>query len=293
MASGMAFVLVKNIGSWKIQLFSIFTRDTILMIDQAEIGKRIAAMRKHKGYSQEKLAELLEMPRTSLAQIELGNRNITAGELIQLSTTLEFSLDRFLGPTFAATTNTRQSGSDAQPIRVAVPELQKKKFKDLLLYVLERCAGKPNVGETVLNKLIYFIEFNYYERYEEHLIGATFKKLPFGPVPVDMSYVMMEMEDEGLIQKFDTRYYNLPQKRFLPLEKPDLKIFNAAEIEIIDQVLGQFSDYSASGISDYSHKDMPWRATKDGEVIDYELAFYREPPFSARVYDNNEQENGL
>ena len=59
---------------------------------------------------------------------------------------------------------------------------------------------------------------------------------------------------------------------------------------MIDQVLNQFSDYSAKAISDYSHQDMPWKATNDGEIIDYELAFYREPPFSARVYDNNEPE---
>jgi hypothetical protein len=30
---------------------------------------------------------------------------------------------------------------------------------------------------------------------------------------------------------------------------------------------------------------MPWKATSDGEIIDYELAFYREPPFSVRNYE--------
>jgi hypothetical protein len=55
-------------------------------------------------------------------------------------------------------------------------------------------------------------------------------------------------------------------------------------------VLNQFIDFSARAISDYSHKDIPWKATNEGEVIDYELAFYREPPFSARVYENDELE---
>jgi hypothetical protein len=35
---------------------------------------------------------------------------------------------------------------------------------------------------------------------------------------------------------------------------------------------------------------MPWKATEEGDVIDYELAFYREPPYSARAYDYEEQE---
>ena len=64
-----------------------------------------------------------------------------------------------------------------------MPTLQVDKFKNVLLYILERCAGKPNVGETVLYKLLYFADFNYYELYEEHLTGAKYRKLPFGPVP--------------------------------------------------------------------------------------------------------------
>ena len=261
------------------------------MISQEEIGTRIAALRKYRGYSQEELAKMLKMPRPSLAQIEIGKRNITAGELLQLSQRLEISIDALLAKNFKITEgdlpNEKSKTIEKAQERVSVPTLQVDKFKQVLLYVLERCAGKPNVGETVLNKLLYFIEFNYYERYEEHLIGATFKKLQFGPVPVNMDRILNQMETDGQVQMFKADYYGLLQKRFFPLSKPDLKNLNAREIEVIDQVLNQFIDFSASAISDYSHKDMPWKATNEGEVIDYELAFYREPPFSARVYEND------
>ena len=49
------------------------------------------------------------------------------------------------------------------------------------------------------------------------------------------------------------------------------------------------SDWSASAISDYSHNDIPWKATEDGEIINYELAFYRELPYSVRVYDEDDK----
>ena len=58
----------------------------------------------------------------------------------------------------------------------------------------------------------------------------------------------------------------------------------ASEKEVIDRVIEQMSDWSAAAISNYSHKDMPWQATKEGEEINYELAFYREAPFSVRNY---------
>ena len=45
--------------------------------------------------------------------------------------------------------------------RVSIPHLKRKKFENVLLYILEKCAGKPNVGETVLYKLLYFSDFNY------------------------------------------------------------------------------------------------------------------------------------
>jgi uncharacterized phage-associated protein len=175
--------------------------------------------------------------------------------------------------------------------RVSVPKLNVEKFKQVLLYILEKCAGKPNVGETVLYKLLYFTEFNYYEVYEEHLIGATFRKLPYGPVPVKLDTVLNQMEEKGEIKMIKTQYYDLPQKRYIPLVKPDLTLLKASEKDIIDNVVNQLSDFSAKAISDYSHKDMPWKATKEGGVIDYELAFYRETPFSARVYDENNEKD--
>ena len=68
-----------------------------------------------------------------------------------------------------------------------------------------------------------------------------------------------------------------------------LPIFKAIEKDVIDRVIDQMGDWSATMISEYSHKDMPWLASKEGEEINYNLAFYRENPYSVRVY--NEEEN--
>jgi hypothetical protein len=50
------------------------------------------------------------------------------------------------------------------------------------------------------------------------------------------------------------------------------------------------SDWSALAISNFAHKDLPWLATKEGEEINYELAFYRETPFSVRNYTDEMEE---
>jgi uncharacterized phage-associated protein len=156
-----------------------------------------------------------------------------------------------------------------------------------LLYILEKCAGKPNVGETVLYKLLYFSDFNYYEIYEEHLSGATYRKLPYGPVPQKINTIIKQMIDEGSVQLVKTEFHGLQQTRYLPLKKADLTQLKASEKEVIDQVILQMGDWTDTKIRDYSHKDLPWEVTEGGKTINYDLVFYREIPYSVRVYDES------
>lgn len=245
-------------------------------------------LRKFKGLSQDDLAKRLNISRPSLTQAELGNRNIDILELQQMSLILEFSLVDIMSENFKSVKpmeNEIGVRSEKSADRISVPQLNVKKFKNILLYILECCAGKPNVGETVLYKLLYFADFNYYEVYEEHLTGAQYRKLPYGPVPQKMDIIINKMLADSEIQRVKTEYFGFPQIRYLPLIKSDLTQFKASEKEIIDRVIDQMSDWSASAISSYSHKDMPWMASKEGDEINYELVFYRDAPFSVRNYE--------
>lgn len=263
-------------------------------LSQKQIGQRITELRKMKGLSQEDLAKSVKISRPSLAQIELGNRTVDVLEFQRLSMVLGFSLDDFLSKDFSVNQDLEDKGetkSKKVDERISVPSLQVSKFKNVLLYILERCAGKPNVGETVLYKLLYFSDFNYYELYEEHLTGAKYRKLPYGPVPQKLDSIVLQMIDKGQLQRVKTEYHGYPQTRYLPLVKADLTELKASEKDVIDRVIEQLSDWSAAAISNYSHKDMPWLASKEGEEINYELAFYRDAPFSVRNYgDEIEQQ---
>jgi len=260
-------------------------------LTQKELGQRIGDYRKIKGLTQSDLAKNIGMSRSSLAQIELGNRNIDVFELQSIAMVLGFSLDQFLSSGFNEINEyaeKMETVEEENTIRISVPELQVQKFKNVLLYLLECCAGKPNIGETVLNKLLYFCDFNYYEIYEEHLTGARYKKLPYGPVPQQLDSIINQMIAEKQLQRIKTEYHGFTQTRYLPLSKPDLTKLSAAEKTVIDDVIRQMSDWNANIISEYSHKDMPWMATKEGDYIGYNLAFYRESPYSVRIYDDTE-----
>lgn len=260
-------------------------------LSQQEIGQRISLLRKQKGWSQEDLAKSIGLSRSSVAQLELGNRNLDVMELQKLSLLLGFTLDDFMSRDFKIQDEIESSKSKTEKTeeRISVPTLNVEKFKNVLLYILERCAGKPNVGETVLYKLLYFSDFNYYELYEEHLTGAKYKKLQFGPVPQRLTAILSNMMEAKELDRIVTDYYGLTQTRYIPLRKPDLQELMASEKDVIDRVIDQMSDWSATSISEYSHKDMPWLATDDGKEISYELAFYREMPYSVRTYNESEE----
>lgn len=259
-----------------------------MALTQKNIGQRLMELRKSKGLSQEDLAKQIKISRSSLAQIELGNRGVDIVELQRLAETLQFSIDEFLSADFPPVDDESKimASREKQHIRVSRPSFNADKLENVLLYILERCAGKPNAGETVIYKLLYFSDFNYYELYEEHLTGASYKKFPFGPVPLKLDKVISKMIERNRLKRIKVEYHDYLQTRYIPLVKPDLMKLKASEKEVIDKVIAQMSDWSAVAISNYSHQDIPWKATAEGDEIDFELALYRQAPFSVRNYGN-------
>ncbi len=165
-------------------------------------------------------------------------------------------------------------------------KINPEKFESVLLYILKRCGSYPQVGKTVIYKLLYFSDFNYYELYEKFMTGESYRKIKRGPAPCNFKDIVNKMIKEKKLQKIETEYHNKKQVKYIPLKDPDLSVLNAQEIKIINDVISEFSPMNASQISAYSHGDMPWKATEDKEIIDYELVFYRSPIYSVREYED-------
>lgn len=171
-------------------------------------------------------------------------------------------------------------------MRISIPIENIKKFKQVFLYILSKVGAKPNVGQTVLYKLLYFTDFDYYELYETQLMGLKYIKNTYGPTPVDFVKLVNEMEESGEIEEVKTKRFTHNMTKYLPLVKPDLSLLSAKELSHIDKILEKHSDKSANELSDFSHKDIPWISANEKEIIDYEAVFYRNDDTSVREYDN-------
>lgn len=229
------------------------------------VADKINDLRKAQGYTQDEVARLIGIPRTSYAQFEAGNRNLSTIELINLSKALEFSLPKFLSEVFGTKLDEE----------VVKPVFNYRKFKSVFLYILNACREKNNVGKVVLYKLLYFSDFNYYEKYHQFLTGATYSKLPMGPVPAVEHYIN-EMIENSEVKEKQVEYYNRWATRYIPQVKPDLKELSVKELEVINDVITRYSHMNATEISDLSHEDMPWLETESlYEEINYSLVFKR------------------
>ena len=70
----------------------------MMYYDLVESGKRIKALRKKHGLTQEKLAEQLGIAVNTVARIEIGNRGISIDLAIELAVRFDTTLDYiFLG----------------------------------------------------------------------------------------------------------------------------------------------------------------------------------------------------
>jgi transcriptional regulator with XRE-family HTH domain len=248
-------------------------------------------LRKKQELSQAFVAAKIGVSRASYIEIEKGTKELTLSQANKIAEIFNISLDELISgkikPDIKVSLQEQSKKKEKQEIRIDVPQKNLKKFKEVLLYVLEKVGGKPNVGMTVLYKLLYFIDFDYYEKFEEQLIGATYIKNHFGPTPVEFKKIVESMEEKGELETVKSKYFQHEQTKYLPRRESDISVLNAMEIKHIDEVLSRLSDKSATELSEYSHKDVPWITAEDGRPLSYESVFYRTKDTSVREYESD------
>jgi transcriptional regulator with XRE-family HTH domain len=259
--------------------------------EPVQLGAKIRNLRSRHNLSQEKLAELLGVQRPAISQIESGIRSVTAGELVKFSQIFGLPVDSLLDlhsePEVVLPKKDVKKKEEKRQRRINVPQKNLEKFKEVLLYILDKVGSKSNIGETVIYKLLYFIDFDFYEKYEEQLMGAQYLKNRYGPTPVEFAKIVEHMTNKHELEKVKSKYFEHPQTKYLPLRKPNLSKLTAEELTVVEDVLNRLSDMNATQISNYSHDDIPWKTAKEGSIIEYESVFYRTPGYSVREYESD------
>ncbi|MEK9185903.1 MAG: helix-turn-helix domain-containing protein, partial [Patescibacteria group bacterium] len=126
----------------------------------------IKTKRKLLGLSQTEAAKSLGISRPTYIKLEQGDTKPSEQQKAILARLLGVSENTFE----KSAVKIKENYADVE-IR-EIPKENINKFKEVLLYILGKIGSRPNIGQTVLYKLLYFIDFDYYEKFEEQLIGA-------------------------------------------------------------------------------------------------------------------------
>jgi hypothetical protein len=155
------------------------------------------------------------------------------------------------------------------------------RYRELVLYICQKSATDPKFGATKINKILYFSDFLAYATLGEPITGFEYQRLPNGPAPRRMLPMRDEME-----KRRDLGFQIVPlrggrtQHKAVNLRQPDLSVFTAAQISLVDRIIEELWNLDAEAVSDLSHRMMGWRLADLGETIPYETVFISSEPLT-------------
>ena len=151
----------------------------------------------------------------------------------------------------------------------------RRKLKELILYVSEKCASKRSFGSVTLYKILYFSDHFAYGKLGQPITGAEYMKEKHGPIPRRVLPATQELEREG---RLDIQIKPLTRrkgtfKKPVARDSADRSVFSREEIAIVDAVIRRFWPMTTRKIRKYSHESAVFHSRKVGETIPYETIF--------------------
>ena len=159
--------------------------------------------------------------------------------------------------------------------------LNKKKYQQTILYLCKKLGGEIR-GKKKLAKLLYFVDFDFYEKNHRPITGDVYKALPMGPFPVALNDITAEMAEKGILQIKPVNEYpgGNPTEVYHAESKPDLSVFSEDEIKMIDRVINKYGQLNGKQLEDLTHNEAPYIGTDSRKEITYELTYYRGTDFN-------------
>jgi hypothetical protein len=151
------------------------------------------------------------------------------------------------------------------------------RLAELILYISDKCEMDEYFGAVKLNKILFFADFLYYQRTGRSITGQEYQRLQNGPAPRRLVPVRESLDEAGdLVVKTRFTPGGYRQTRTVAVREPDLRKFGGDEIAMVDFVIHELWNHTASATSDLSHALTGWKLAEDGDTIPYETVFLSE-----------------
>jgi len=151
------------------------------------------------------------------------------------------------------------------------------KVKQFILYVASKMEQAKRFGSVKLNKVLYRADHEAYRQFGQKITTYSYQKNKLGPTLYAYPHVVREMEEDGQLGWESRLAGRQTERRPIAKTQPDLRVFLAHELAIIDQEIERAWSSSGRGVSNEEHETAAWFATKTGERILTELTLVEDP----------------
>ena len=120
------------------------------------------------------------------------------------------------------------------------------RFRELVLYISQKCANDPRFGLVKLNKILFLSDFLAFAHYGEPITGFEYQKLEQGPAPRRLLPLRKQMIDNNELglQEIPLKSGST-QVRTVNLRRPNLAVFKPEHIAVVDGVIEALSEADA------------------------------------------------
>ena len=159
--------------------------------------------------------------------------------------------------------------------------INKRKYEQVIIYLCSKLGGTIR-GKKKLAKLLYFADFDFFEKFQKPITGDVYKALPMGPFPTKLEDISREMKKkkEIVVENIEEREGYIPTEVYRCLVKPDTSFLDSQEKKMLDRVALKYGHLNGKQLEELSHAEAPYIGTEPKKEISYELSFYRGTDFN-------------
>lgn len=164
-------------------------------------------------------------------------------------------------------------------------KLNEIKYRNAILYLIKNMKQGKLWGKKKLYKLLYYLDFDFFEKFEKPFTGDIYHKIQMGPAPSYLNAIISDMEEEGYlsINYFKTGRGLRDTYVYKNLKDSDITVFSKDELDMLNRIIKLYGEKTGTQLEQLTHREPPFLAVEEGEEIPYELAYYRGTDFSDLV----------
>lgn len=160
-------------------------------------------------------------------------------------------------------------------------KLNEKKYRNVILFLAKNSSRRSVWGKKKIYKLLYFLDFDFFEKHERPITGDIYHKLQMGPAPSYFDAIVEELVNDNLLSVSKGKSgpgYSDPYV-YKALKDPDLSVFDEEEIKMLERTVKKYGSKTGTQLETLTHKEAPYLAVDEGEEMPLELAHYRGTEF--------------